>query len=137
MALFFFNELIQVYPIYSKHILSFLIKKWVFELYFKNRIFETFTPKFYGVSVEIMVEYFYVIVSFNNIFIFNSAYIFLVLQTGPGTRFLYQVPRYKSATLKMSEFGHMCRSWQCPPNSFFFTRTQIKSLYRFFYETLC
>ena len=37
----------------------------------------------------------------------------------------------KSAILEMSGFGRMCRSWQCPPNFFYFNRTQIKSLYRF------
>ena len=37
----------------------------------------------------------------------------------------------KSGISKMSELRHMCRSWQCPPNFFYFTRPQIKSLYRF------
>ena len=37
----------------------------------------------------------------------------------------------KTAILEMSGFGSMCRSWQCPPNFFYFTRTQVKSLYRF------
>ena len=124
----FFNELIQFRFIqYIRKIWSFLIEKWAY-----------FRTKFYGAaaSVEIIVEYLYVIVSFNHIFMFNSAYIFFWYYGCNLVQDFCHSPscaRYKSATLKMYEFGHMWRSWQCSPNFAFFTKTrsQIRNLYRF------
>ena len=122
----FLNELIQIYAIYYFLVISHKkISFWV--IFWKSQFLKHFRTKFYGGSVEEIVEYLYVTISFNYIFMVNSAYIYIYIYLWCYRRDLVvqdfchspRCPRYKSTTLKMPEFRHMCRSWQCPPNFFF------------------
>ena len=96
----------------------------------KTAFLRYFRSKFYGASVETIV-YTYTFYSLLNIFSCLIAHIlFWCYGRDLVQDFCHspRCPKYKSATLEMFEFGHICRLWQCPPNIFFFTKTQIKGL---------
>ena len=133
----FFNELIQVYPIYWKNLAIFHKKMSFWVIFWKSHFWDI---KFYGAFVERIVEYLYlyVYVYLYSLLIIFSCLIahtfYLMWQTWPLVQDFCHSPRcpsYKSATLKMSEFRLLWRSWQYKPKFFFFTMTQIKSLYKF------